>query len=88
VSACNAASCTGTGFARLDMAYDALGHRLTLTETPAAGPATVTAFTYAGDAVVRETSTTGTTTVTRTFTTGATRSVWPGRPVGGYRPPG
>jgi RHS repeat-associated protein len=63
-----AASCTGTGFARLDMAYDALGHRITLTETPAAGSVTTTAFTYGGDAVVRETSTTGTTVVTRTFT--------------------
>ncbi len=68
-SACQSASCTGTGFARLDATYDGEGHRIGLTETPASGPATTTVFTYGGDAVGREVATTGSVVVTRTFTT-------------------
>jgi len=69
-TACKASSCTGTP-ARLDMTYDAQGHRIRLVETTARGSPTITTtdFSYEGDRVVREVSVTGATTVTRTFTT-------------------
>ena len=54
-SACKAASCSGTGFDRLDMTYDGEGHRTKVVETPAAGsPVTSREFAYQGDAVVAE----------------------------------
>ena len=67
-SACLASSCTGSGFARLDLTYDGEGHRVRQIETPAAGTATTTDFRYEGDRVVAEVATTGDTVVTRTFT--------------------
>ncbi|CAN5557714.1 hypothetical protein BH20CHL7_BH20CHL7_02380 [soil metagenome] len=69
VSACGASSCTGSGFARLDLVYDGEGHRTRLVERTSGGTVTTTDFTYQGDAVVREVSTTGATTITRAFTT-------------------
>jgi RHS repeat-associated protein len=54
-SACKAASCSGTGFDRLDMSYDGEGHRTRIVETPAAGSPVVTRdLAYQGDAVVAE----------------------------------
>ena len=57
-SACKAASCTGSGFDRLDFAYDGEGHRTKITETPAAPtiqtPVITRDFRYQGDAVVEE----------------------------------
>jgi RHS repeat-associated protein len=70
-TACKASSCTGTP-ARLDMTYDAQGHRIRLVETPAAGgsPVVTTDFSYEGERVVREVSTSSAgPIVTRTFTT-------------------
>gem|GEM_PF-2428923 len=69
MSACKSTSCTGSGFARLDMTYDGEGHRIRLVETPASGAATTTDFRYQGDAVTSEVSVTGGTAITRTFTT-------------------
>ena len=55
VSACDDADCIGTGFDRVDFAYDGEGHRTAITETPAAGsPIVETTFRYAGDAIVAE----------------------------------
>lgn len=55
-SACKAASCSGSGFDRLDMTYDGEGHRTNVVETPAAGsPVTTREFRYQGNAVVEET---------------------------------
>jgi RHS repeat-associated protein len=72
-----ATACTGSGFARLDLAYDGEGHRTRLLETTAGGTpvVTTTEFTYEGDTVVRETSTTGGTTITRAFTTDETGAI-------------
>jgi len=69
-TACKASSCTGTP-ARLDMTYDAQGHRIRLVETPAGGsPVITTDFSYEGDRVVREVSTSSAgPIVTRSFTT-------------------
>jgi RHS repeat-associated protein len=55
VSACEDADCVGSGFDRLDFAYDGEGHRTGVTETPAAGsPIVEWTFRYQGDAVVAE----------------------------------
>ncbi len=69
MSACQATSCSGSGFALFDSTYDGEGHRIRLVETPAAGTATTTEFRYEGDAVTSEVSTTGAVVITRTFTT-------------------
>jgi RHS repeat-associated protein len=64
-AACQSSSCSGSGFARLDFAYDGEGRRTKLTETTAGGAATTTDFRYDGERVVGEVVSTG---VTRTFT--------------------
>ena len=57
-SACKSTACTGSGFDRLDFAYDGEGHRTKITETPAAPtiqtPVITRDFRYQGDAVVEE----------------------------------
>ena len=65
-SACQSASCNGTGFNRVDFTYDGDGHRTQIVETTAAGAVTTTTFTYQGDTVVSETVSTG---ERRTFVT-------------------
>lgn len=70
-TACKASSCAGTP-ARLDMTYDAQGHRIRLVETTAGGSPVITTtdFSYEGDRVVREVSTSSAgPIVTRSFTT-------------------
>jgi RHS repeat-associated protein len=55
VAACDSAACSGSGFDRVDFAYDGAGHRTAITETPAAGsPVVEWTFRYQGDAIVAE----------------------------------
>jgi RHS repeat-associated protein len=54
VSACDDADCVGSGFRRIDFAYDGEGHRTEIVETPAVGSAVTTTFRYQGHAVVAE----------------------------------
>lgn len=53
-SACDDADCVGSGFDRVDYAYDGEGHRTAITETPSAGSPVETTFRYQGDAIVAE----------------------------------
>ena len=69
ISACQATSCTGSGFNRVDWTYDGEGHRTKQVETSSAGAMTTTVFTFAGDHPVGETTTSATGTVTRSFVT-------------------
>jgi RHS repeat-associated protein len=64
VSACRAASCSGTGFDRVDYGYDGAGHRTRITTTTAGGAVTVLDIAYAGDIPAQE-KTNG--AVTRTY---------------------
>ncbi|HVL54087.1 MAG TPA: RHS repeat-associated core domain-containing protein, partial [Vitreimonas sp.] len=72
VAACKASSCSGSGFARLDFAYDGEGHRTQIKETTTLGAVTTTEFRYDGERVVGETVSTG---VTRTFTVDETGAI-------------
>ena len=65
-SACHAASCTGSGFDRLDFSYDGDGRRTKILATSAGVGVTTTDLTYSGDAPAQE-ITNG--TVTRTYVT-------------------
>ncbi len=64
VSACRAASCSGTGFERVDYGFDGAGHRTRITTTTAAGAVTTLDIAYAGDTPAQE-KTNG--TVSRTY---------------------
>ena len=53
-SACHAASCAGSGFDRVDVAYDGEGRRTKIVATTSGGVVTTTDLRYAGETVVQE----------------------------------